>query len=62
MRISLDLTDSQSIISGKKVERVNRLEGDQYAEFSWLISGKGTLKISAGALNTGSAITTLDLK
>lgn len=62
MRISLEPDKEQSIVSGLKVQRVARLEGDQSAEFSWLINGKGPLKVTAGALNTGTAITTIELK
>jgi hypothetical protein len=62
MRISLDPGKEQSIVSGLKVQRVARLEGDQSAEYSWLINGKGSLKVTAGALNTGTAITTIELK
>lgn len=62
MRISLEPASGQSLLSGNKVQRIRRLEGDQSAEFSWLISGKGNLKISAGALNTGTVSVTLELK
>ena len=40
MRISLEPGTGQSILSGEKVQRVDRLEGDATAEFSWLINGK----------------------
>lgn len=53
MRLSVEPEKSQSIVSGQKVQRVNRLEGDQSAEFSWLIMGKGSVKVTAGAVNTG---------
>ena len=62
MRISIEPASGQSIISGQKVQRVNRLEGNQASEFSWLFSGKGDVKITAGALNTGTIETTLELK
>ena len=62
MRISLEPDKGQSLMSGKKVQRINRLEGDKSAEFSWLISGKGSLKVIAGALNTGTITSTIDLK
>ena len=62
MRMALDPASGQSIISGKKVQRVNPLEGDKSTEFSWLINGKGSLKITAGAVNTGNVTTTIDLK
>lgn len=62
MRISLDYGKGQTLISGKKVQRINRLEGNQSAEFSWLINGKGSLKITAGALNTGTITSTIELR
>jgi hypothetical protein len=62
MRISLEPGDKQSLLSGQKVQRAERLEGDQSAEFSWLINGKGLVKITAGALNTGTITSTLELK
>jgi hypothetical protein len=61
MRISLEPSSGQSLLSGLKVQRVDALDGDQSKEFSWLINGKGSLKITAGALNTGTIITTVDL-
>jgi hypothetical protein len=62
MRITLEPADNQNILSGYKVQRIPRLEGDSSANFSWLISGKGAVKVTAGALNTGTINTTLDLK
>jgi hypothetical protein len=61
MRISLEPKPDQSLLSGLKVQRVDPLDGDQSKEFSWLINGKGSLKITAGALNTGTINTTVDL-
>jgi hypothetical protein len=62
MRISLEPARGQEVISGQKVMRIGRLEGGGSEEFSWLIFGKGMVKITAGALNTGTITTTLDLK
>jgi hypothetical protein len=62
MRISLETGKEQSFLSGQKVQRLNRLEGDQSEEFSWLISGKGTVKVTAGAINTGTVTETIELK
>ena len=62
MRISLKLEKSQSVLSGQKVQRVKRLEGDQSSEFSWLIMGKGPVKVTAGALNTGTVSANIELK
>lgn len=62
MRISLEPAKGQTILSGQKVQRMQRLEGNSSSEFSWLISGKGRVAISAGALNTGTISTSFDLK
>ncbi len=62
MRLSVDLSQGQSILSGQKVQQVPRLDGGQTADFSWLVNGKGALKITAGALNTGSVTATIELK
>jgi hypothetical protein len=62
MRISLEPGSGLSFLSGQKVQRIQRLEGDKSAEFSWLISGKGSVKITAGALNVGTITTSLELK
>jgi hypothetical protein len=62
MRLSLEPAKGLALLSGEKVQRVNRLEGDQSEEFSWLIDGKGFVKITAGALNTGTITTTFELK
>ncbi len=62
MRISLETGKNQSLLSGQKVQRVKRLEGDQSSEFSWLIMGKGPVKLTAGALNTGTVSANIELK
>jgi hypothetical protein len=62
MRITVEPGSGQSLVSGQKVQRILRLEGDKSAEYSWLIRGKGTVKINAGALNVGTITTTLELK
>jgi hypothetical protein len=62
MRIKLEPSKGQTLLSGLKVQQIERLEGDKSSEFSWLINGKGTLKITAGALNTGTISSTIELK
>ena len=62
MRIILEPENGQTFLSGPKIQRISRLEGDSSAEFSWLISGKGKVAITAGAVNTGTIKTTLELK
>ena len=62
MRITIECGKDQKLISGRKVQRIQRLEGDKSAEFSWLIAGKGHVKITAGAANTGIITTTAEMK
>jgi hypothetical protein len=62
MRISVEPSNGQTILSGQKVQQIRRLEGGQSTEFSWLVNGNGAVKITAGALNTGSVTSTIELK
>ncbi len=62
MRLSLQTSTGQKVVSGQPVQRINRLNGNEAAEFSWLISGKGSTKITAGAVNTGIIETSVSLK
>jgi hypothetical protein len=62
MRITVEPAKDQKILSGIKVQRIQRLEGDKSSEFSWLLSGKGTVKVTAGALNVGTINTSIELK
>lgn len=62
MRIVVTPAKNQTIVSGLKTQRIRRLQGDETAEFSWLISGKGNAVITAGAPNTGIIKTTVELR
>jgi len=62
MRLTFDPGKTISILSGLKVQRISRLQGDQTVEYSWLVNGKGSVKVTAGALNVGTISTTIDLK
>lgn len=62
MRMSLETAKDQIFLSGQRIQRIQRLEGDKSVEFSWLITGKGPVKITAGATNTGFISTSVDLK
>jgi hypothetical protein len=62
MRLTAETSTGQELISGLRTQRINRLQGDESAEFKWLISGKGKVVISAGSANTGEVSTTIELK
>jgi hypothetical protein len=62
MRIKLETSKNQKFLSGQPIQRLPRLEGGQSEELNWVILGKGTVKISAGAINTGIISTSAELK
>jgi hypothetical protein len=62
MRIEITPGSEQVLFTGARSQRIQRLQGDETAEFSWLISGKGTVKIRAGAVNTGIISTSAELR
>jgi len=62
MRITLEPGKGQTLLSGLKVQRIRRLLGGETEEYSWLISGTGTVSVTAGAVNTGVINTKVDLK
>lgn len=62
MRITLEPGKDLTILSGLKVQRIQRLQGDETAEFTWLISGRGPVSVTAGAVNVGTINTKLDLR
>lgn len=62
MRIVITPAKNQTILSGLKTQRITRLQGGETAEFSWLISGRGSTGVSAGAANTGIISTSVDLR
>jgi hypothetical protein len=62
MRLTLEPSKNQIILSGLKVQRIPRLQGDESTEFSWLISGKGRAIITAGAANVGQVTKSVELK
>jgi hypothetical protein len=62
MRLTLEPSKGQAIISGSKVQRINRLQGDESSGFSWLISGSGKVGITAGSANVGQTATSIELK
>jgi hypothetical protein len=62
MRITFKPDSGQTILSGLKVQRVNPLDGGKTVSYSWLVNGRGSVKVTAGAINTGTIVTTIELK
>ena len=48
-----DLQNSQQFLSGKRIQLYPSLQGGGSQTFSWLIKGKGTIKIQAGCPTSG---------
>ncbi len=53
-RISVKLNGSQTVVSGKKIQLLNSLEGYSSQKLSWLVKGSGKITIEAGSPTTGT--------
>ncbi len=51
--VNFDPDEGQELVSGKRVEVLDRIEGKGRYECSWLVRGRGEIKIRAGAESTG---------
>jgi hypothetical protein len=54
INVKVNTAGSQSVISGKKIQVLNSLEGYSSQQLSWLIKGSGKLTIEAGSPTTGT--------
>ncbi len=54
INVKVNSTGNQSVISGKKIQVLNSLEGYSSQQLTWLIKGTGKLAIEAGSPTTGS--------
>ncbi len=61
VNVKLDLEKGQSLVSGKKIQLLNALEGYGSKELSWLIKGSGKTVLEAGSPTTGSRKITIAL-
>jgi len=52
--VKLGISGSQSVISGKKIQLLNSLEGYSSMQLSWLVKGSGKVTLEAGSPTTGS--------
>ncbi len=57
--VRLNHTENQKIISGRKNQVLDAIEGQGHRTLSWLIKGSGKLSIDAGSPTSGSK--TIDL-
>jgi hypothetical protein len=61
-KVSLTLQEGQEMISGRTVQLLDKLPGDAAHHMSWLIKEKGTVRIEAGAPQTGIRHVEFELK
>ncbi|MBC7888080.1 MAG: peptidase [Ferruginibacter sp.] len=54
VNVKLEIANNQSLISGKKIQLLNSLEGYAAKELSWLVKGTGKIILEAGSPTTGS--------
>ncbi|HYF31758.1 MAG TPA: M14 family metallopeptidase [Chitinophagaceae bacterium] len=54
INVKVNTSGNQSVVSGKKSQLLNSLEGYSSQQLSWLIRGSGKLTIEAGSPTTGT--------
>lgn len=54
INVKVNTGNNQSIISGRKIQVLNSLEGYSTQQLSWLIKGNGRVSIEAGSPTTGT--------
>ena len=59
--VKLDTEKNQSLISGKKIQLLNALEGYGTRELSWLVKGAGKVTLEVGSPTTGTKKSTISL-
>lgn len=62
LRVDLQLTDDQELISGQEINLLPGLKPGESNELSWLIKGNGNIRIKAAAPHCGTAEATLNLR
>ncbi|MFN3755891.1 MAG: M14 family metallopeptidase [Flavobacterium sp.] len=60
-KTQLELNKSQAMVTGRKVILENAMQPDEIRTYTWLISGKGKVKITTGCATTGTKEITVDL-
>ena len=54
--VDMELSNNLSMVSGRKLSYENVIPGDGFATHTWLVSGKGSFKLTAGSPVTGFSI------
>ncbi|MEO6731644.1 MAG: M14 family metallopeptidase [Ferruginibacter sp.] len=53
INVTLNLSGNQTVVSGKKIQLLNSLEGYSVKELTWLVNGSGKVVLEAGSPTTG---------
>jgi len=53
IKVAINLNKGQEIISGRKITLLGSIDGDKSVQFTWLVKGKGSVELEAGAAHTG---------
>jgi hypothetical protein len=61
IRVESNLAGGQQLLAGNKITLVNSIAGDGFERLEWLVQGKGSINVKAGAPHTGFITTTLNL-
>jgi hypothetical protein len=61
IQVKVNTGTGQSVISGRKVQLLNTLDGLSSQQLTWLIKGSGKITIEAGSPTTGTAKTDITL-
>ena len=62
IKVDIKLKANQELMSGRKIQLLNSIDGDSSTQITWLVKGKGTVQIEAGTAHTGSDKATITLK
>ena len=62
IRVEVKLSNGQEVISGRRIMTMSNIAGDDSQQISWLIKGKGSIEIEAGAPHAGTDNATVNLK
>jgi len=54
INVKVNTTNNQSVVSGRKIQVLNSLEGYSAQQITWLVKGTGKLTIQAGSPTTGT--------
>lgn len=62
IKVEVKLDNGQEILSGRRINMINNIDGDGSVQFTWLVKGKGSVQIEAGAPHAGIDNMSVNLK